>query len=235
VQAAFVGLTERPAVPGPYDLDGLLEAEGDHDEPLSIVWLGDSLASGVGAATPDATFPRKSAALYAALQERSVHITCLATPGARAADVLARQVPAGLTHLGPASVAVLLVGANDVGSLNRPRRFRRQYGAILDALVGSGATVVAVGLPDMGAATVMAQPLRAIAGWAGHRADRDVRRMAAQRGAHYIDINCAPPPEEKPPVYLAADNWHPNDVTYHFWADRLASFLSPLLAAGIST
>ncbi len=226
VQAAVVGLTARPLVPGPYDVDGLLEVADHAGEALPILWLGDSLASGVGADTLEATFPHRSAALCAGLQNRSIRVTSLAEAGARAADVLARQVPEAITRLDPSHVAVLLVGSNDVGTLNPPRRFRRQYGAILDALVGTGATVVAVGLPDLGAATVMARPLRTIAGWVGRRADRDVRRLAAARGALYIDINCEPAAADKPSVYLAADNWHPNDETYHFWADRLATFLS---------
>jgi lysophospholipase L1-like esterase len=206
VQAAIVGFTERPIVPGPYDVDGLLEVADHAGEALSILWLGDSLASGVGADTLEATFPHRSAALCAGLQNRSIRVISLAVAGARARDVLARQVPEAVARLDASQVAVLLVGSNDVGTLNPPRRFRRQYGAILDALVGTGATVVAVGLPDIGAATVMAQPLRAIAGWVGRRADRDVRRMAAARGALYIDINCEPAAEHKPPVYLAADN-----------------------------
>jgi lysophospholipase L1-like esterase len=184
----------------------------------------------VGAGTPDASFPRKSAALYGSAQERSVQVTCLATAGARATDVLAAQVPLALTLLGVGSVAVLLVGSNDVGTLNRPARFRRQYRTILESLVATGATVIAVGLPDFGSATVLAQPLRAIAGWVGHRADRDVRRLAAEHGAHYIDINCRPPASNMPTVYLAADNYHPNDETYLFWSDRLAAFLPPILA-----
>jgi lysophospholipase L1-like esterase len=229
VQAAILGLTERPLVPGPHELDGLFLAPSDQATPLSIVWLGDSLASGVGPDTPGASFPSMSAALYRSAHERSVQVTCLASAGARAADVLAAQVPVAVALLGAGSVAILLVGSNDVGSLNRPRRFRRQYRAILDALVGTGATVVAIGLPDIGSATVLAQPLRAIIGWVGRRADRDVRRLAAVHGAHYIDINCRPPAELMPPVFLAADNYHPNDETYRFWADRLATFLRPIL------
>jgi len=229
VQAALLGLTERPLVPGPHDLDGLFLHDDDDSRPLSIVWLGDSLASGVGADTPDASFPRMSAALYRSAHERSVQVTSLAVAGARATDVLAAQVPLAVALLGAGSVAILLVGSNDVGTLNRPRRFRRQYRAILDALVATGATVVAVGLPDIGSATVLAQPLRAIAGWVGRRADRDVRRLAAVHGAHYIDINCRPPAAQMPLVFLAADNYHPNDETYRFWADRLATFLRPIL------
>jgi lysophospholipase L1-like esterase len=210
VQAALLGLTERPLVPGPHDLDGLFLHDDDDSRPLSIVWLGDSLASGVGADTPDASFPRMSAALYRSAHERSVQVTSLAVAGARATDVLAAQVPLAVALLGAGSVAILLVGSNDVGTLNRPRRFRRQYRAIRSA-------------------TVLAQPLRAIAGWVGRRADRDVRRLAAVHGAHYIDINCRPPAAQMPLVFLAADNYHPNDETYRFWADRLATFLRPIL------
>lgn len=230
----MVGLTSRPTVPGPYELDGLVPPGDPTAAPLSVLWLGDSLASGVGAATRDASFPRNAAARMAASHGRSVLLTSLASAGARAADVLAHQVPVAVARLDPTHVIVLLVGSNDVGTLNSPLRFRRQYRAIVDALVATEATVVTVGLPDIGAATVLRQPLRAIAGWVGRRADRDVRRIAAAGGAHYIDINCEPPAEDKPEVYLAADNWHPNDETYDFWAERLVTFLAPLLAVRAS-
>ena len=230
VQGALVGFTNRPDVPGPHVVDGLFRAQGDSAEPLSIVWLGDSLAAGVGAETADASVASLSASLYRSAHQRTVQLTCLAKAGSRATDVLTAQVPLALGLLSVGTVAVLLVGSNDVATLNPQRRFRRQYRDILDALVGTGSTVVAVGLPDIGSATVLAQPLRMIAGWAGRRTDAEVRRLALIHGAHYIDINCRPPVELMPTVYLAADNYHPNNETYRFWADRIATFLRTILA-----
>src|SRR4051812_3225621 len=167
IQGAVLWATERPQVPGPHGLDGLRPVDGDVQAPLDIVWLGDSLASGVGAETADQAFPARAASLYGASLGRSVTLTCLALPGACAADVAEHQVPLAVDRLAPGSVAVLTVGSNDVASLTSPRRFRAGYAAMLQALVATGAVVVAVGLPDIGAVTAMGQPLRGLAGWAG--------------------------------------------------------------------
>ena len=93
IQGAVLWATERPAVPGPHGLDGLHPAEGDAQQPLDLVWLGDSLASGVGAETADQAFPARAASLYGAALGRSVELTCLALPGACTADVIAHQLP----------------------------------------------------------------------------------------------------------------------------------------------
>lgn len=240
VQGVVVWRTARPAVPGPHVLDGLVGRTGDdaleqpvgadRADPVPLVWLGDSLACGVGAASADAALPRKAAALWCQSDGRSMRLTCLARPGARSEDVLGEQVPAALSLLDARAVVVATVGANDVGSLTHPGRYRRNLAAILDALVATGATVVAVGLPDMGSAAVMRRPLRTLAGWAGRYADRQVRRLAGAHGAHYVHIAVRPSRGRQPHEYLAADRWHPNDHTYHLWAERVASLLTPLLA-----
>lgn len=234
IQGLVLWRTKRPPVPGPHDQDGVVGSlDGDPGAgaaPMTVVWLGDSLASGVGAGSPDSSFPRLAAALCSSAERRSVHLTCLARPGACTADVLREQVPTAVERLGPGSVAVVTVGSNDVGSFNRPRRFRRQYTTLLDQLSSTGASVVAVGLPHMGSAKVMARPLRTIIGLMGNHADRQVRRLADQGGAHYVKI-ADRARGAKPLTYLAADRWHPNDDTYRSWAMRVA----PLLALACAT
>lgn len=224
IQGLLLWRATQPAVPGPHLQDGVVAAGETDAPPLRVVWLGDSLASGVGAGSPDTSFPRLAASLCAA-EGRAVHLTCLARPGSRTADVLREQVPEALGQLGPESVAVVTVGANDVGTFNRPTRFRQQYTTLLRSLSDTGATVVAVGLPHMGSAKVMARPLRTIIGTIALHADRQVRRIAAEHGAHYVKI-ADRARGAKPVTYLAADRWHPNDDTYRRWALRVA----PLLA-----
>ena len=200
------------------------------DEPVPFVWLGDSLASGVGAASADTSFPRRSAQLFAEQQGGSVALTCLARPGAVAADVLAEQVPRALELLRPGAVAVVTVGANDVGGLTHPRRFKRTYRAILEQLDATGAAIVTVGLPDIGSAVVIPQPLRTLARHVGRRADRQIQRLARAHDAHFVSIDVRAPWRTKAAEYLAADRWHPNDDTYGLWAQNFAALVGPLLA-----
>jgi len=225
IQGAVLLATERPKVPGPHGLDGMHPAPGDAEPPLDLVWLGDSLASGVGAETADEAFPARAASLYGASLGRSVELTCLALPGACTADVVAHQLPVAVARLLPGSVAVLTVGSNDVASLTNPRRFRAGYAAMLQALVATGAIVVAVGLPDIGAVTAMRQPLRGLAGWAGRRASRQVSELARAHGAHYLAIDSRPPRGTPWAVFLAADRWHPNAATYAMWADGFVGLM----------
>jgi lysophospholipase L1-like esterase len=231
IQGVGTWRTARPPVPGPHAQDGLVGGDGDGADPITVVWLGDSLACGVGATTPEGSLPRKAAALWCEADGHSVDLLCLARPGASVADVLVRQVPEATPGLGAGTVAVVTVGSNDVGSPRGPHRFRRDYAAVLDALVATGATVIAVGLPHLGSAVVMRRPLRSLASLAGRYADRTVRRVAESHGAHYVHIAVRAPRGTDPVTYLAADRWHPNDATYHLWADRVVTRLRPLVVA----
>ena len=226
--------TARPPVPGPHPQDGLVGGAGDGADPITLVWLGDSLACGVGAATPDSSFPRKAAALWCEADGHAVDLICLAQPGACVADVLTGQVPTAIRGLGRGAVAVVTVGSNDIGSLGGPRRFGRAYATVLQSLIATGATVIAVGLPHLGSAVVMRRPLRSIANLVGLHADRTVRRLAQDHGAHYVHIAVRAPRGTDPETYLAADRWHPNDATYQLWADRVVTRLRPLFVAPVA-
>jgi lysophospholipase L1-like esterase len=230
VQGALLRFTRRPDVPGPHDQDGVLGSSVPTAEPLRLVWLGDSLASGLGADTPDGALPRKAAGLFCATDNRSVSLTCLARAGACAADVLTDQVPAATALLGPGSVAVVTVGSNDVGSLTWPGRFRRDYDAILARLSSTGATLITTGLPDIGSAMVIRQPLRSLARWVGRRADAQVRTITERYDGHFVGIDHRAEGAH-PVTYLAADRYHPNTETYALWAGRVAALLALVATA----
>lgn len=234
VEALAVSRAVPSPVPGPHHQDGLIALGGCESEPVPIVWLGDSLAAGVGAGHSGAAFPRRAAELLSDMG-CSVDLSCLAVSGARVRDVLASQLPQVLDRLDERTVVVVTVGSNDVAGLTTPRRFHSEYRQLLTTIGDTGATVVAVGLPAISAATVIPQPLRSVAGWVGRRADRKVRRLADRHGAHYVAIGVTPPRGTDWAVYLAADRWHPNDDTYHLWAEGMVAMLSPLLLARLAS
>jgi acyl-CoA thioesterase I len=187
-----------------------------------VVWLGDSTAAGVGASGPARALPRQVADRLG----RPVRLTVLARSGARVADVLRLQLPA-LSALKP-DVVLISVGANDATHFTWRSRFRRDYSRLLSGLPASVATVVLLGVPDLGAPTRLAQPLRAVAGWRGRALDSDVRHLAAQRHAIYVDIagRTGSSFRRHPGRYFAADHYHPNDAGYGLWADAVVSTLT---------
>jgi lysophospholipase L1-like esterase len=198
------------------DLDLVLDRLG---EGRHMVWLGDSTAAGVGASTSAGALVSQVADGLAATS-----VSVLAVSGARVADVLEDQVPkvAGLEP----RLILISVGANDTIHLTGRGTFRHTYEKVVQALP-DGVPVVLLGVPDMGAIPRFAQPLRAVAGWRGRSVDTEVRRVAADTGAVYVDIAgpTGPPFRRHPDRYFAADDFHPSDAGYGLWADAVLKAL----------
>jgi lysophospholipase L1-like esterase len=186
-----------------------------------LVWLGDSTAAGVGASGSSAALPSQ---VEDGLGAPDGSLAVLAVSGARAADVLADQVPkvAGLRP----DVVLISVGANDTVHLTGRGAFRHTYEELVRALP-PGVPVVLLGVPDMGAIPRFAQPLRAVAGWRGRNLDAEVRRVAGATGAVYADIAGPTGPlfRRHPGRYFAADDFHPSDAGYGLWADAVLTVL----------
>ena len=184
--------------------------------PLRMLWLGDSTAAGVGASGPDGALPRQVASRLG----RPVQLTVLAISGAQVEDVIEKQLPK-VTALDP-DVVFLSIGANDVVHFTSKDSFTSRYRRLLDQL---GTTpVIALGVPDMGAAPRFAQPLRAIAGWRGRALDGRIRGEVAGRDAvKYVDIagRTGPVMRRDPDRYFALDRYHPNEAGYGLWADAV--------------
>lgn len=198
------------------DVELVLDRPG---EGRRVVWLGDSTAAGVGASSSGGALPSQVADGLAATS-----VSVLAVSGARVADVLRDQVPkvAGLEpHL-----ILISVGANDTNHLTGRGTFRHTYEKVVRA-VPNGVPVVLLGVPDMGAIPRFAQPLRAVAGWRGRNLDAEVRRVAANTGAVYVDIAgpTGPPFRRHPDRYFAADDFHPSAAGYGLWADAVLHVL----------
>jgi lysophospholipase L1-like esterase len=186
-----------------------------------LVWLGDSTAAGVGASGSSGGLPSQVAD---GLSRPDASVSVLAVSGARAADVLADQVPkvAGLRP----DLVLISVGANDTIHFTGRGTFRETYEEVVRTLPG-GVPVVLLGVPDMGAIPRFLQPLRAVSGWRGRRIDAEVRRVAADTGAVYVDIAgpTGPAFRRHPARYFAADDFHPGDAGYGLWADAVLRVL----------
>jgi len=206
---------ERPftdAIPG----SGLI-GEGLGSRPVRITWMGDSLATGLGCDDIVDT----PAHLTARLLERPVEVSMLAVPGARAIDVLTKQLP----QVDPsADLIVLCVGANDVAAATPRGRYAVQLDRILTALAPT--PVVLLTLPDMAMADRMAEPLRSVAGLAARWFDAARARVAAQH-AHVVCVDIASRPaglsRKAGRVMLCADRFHPGPEGYRVWAERIAT------------
>jgi lysophospholipase L1-like esterase len=190
--------------------------------PVRIAWVGDSLAAGLGCDHVEDTPTHLSARLL----ERAVDVTVHAIPGAKASDVLERQIP----EVDPyTDLVVLCVGANDVACGSR-RVYVEQLEEILAAL--APIPVIMLTLPDMAMPDRMAEPLRSIAG-ARARWFETARAKVAARHPHVVSVDIASRPDGLSRAagrrMLCADRFHPGAEGYRLWAERIATACFELL------
>jgi acyl-CoA thioesterase-1 len=188
---------------------------GDPANPsLTVAWLGDSTAAGVGASGTEGSLPHQVAAAVVAARRGSaavrLELTVLARSGDRVADVVRDQLP----EVGPRhpDVVVVSVGANDTIHATTRSTFRRRYRRLLEGLARAGVPGRRV--------VWLAQPLRTVVGWRSRELDADVDGIARRGGAGYVDIfrHTSRAFRRHPSRYFARDRYHPNDDGYGLWA-----------------
>lgn len=202
--------------------DGLVIGAERSGQPFTMVWLGDSTSTGVGAEDFADSMAVRTAGSVGSAVDKPVSLTVLGVSGAQVHEVLDEQVG----ELSENTDLVLVsVGANDVTHLTRRPTFRHRYGRLVDAIADRApeAAVVLVGVPDMGAVPRFLQPLRWVTGSRGDQLDDDVAALADRRGLRHVDLAAETGPVFRgdPSRYFADDDFHPNDEGHGVWADAV--------------
>jgi len=209
-----------------FPADGTIGLPGQR--PVRVVWLGDSLAAGLGVDAVDETPAR----VVATMLDRAVELRVLAVPGATSGEVLSAQLP---FLPDGADVVILCVGANDVARLRSRRSYRRNLRAILAATAPTPTLVLS--LPAMAMADRIPEPLRSLTG-ARARWFEMARIRALKPHPHAVSIDIASRPahisRRDGRTMLSADRFHPGAAVYRIWAERIAEACHRVLAAPAS-
>ena len=202
--------------------------EGDPDltvagldgPPLMFAVLGDSTGVAVGASDLEYGYPRLIARALSAAARRPVSLSVLAVSGARVADVRSQQLPA-VRRLRP-DIVLIVVGGNDVTHGTGRDAARRDLRAVITSCAETGAAVVVAGVPAMGTAWRVAQPLRWVLGWWGRRLDAIWREETAAQSAVRVELAAETAPAFAADASLySGDGFHPGDRGYALWAAAL--------------
>lgn len=227
---ARLAVSNEPYVTTP--LDGLVD--GDNDVLCRVVWLGDSLAAGMGAISPELSLPR----LVATGRNQDTRLHVFAVPGATSDDVIRTQLPAlqqlrhGLGQIGQRIDAIgITVGANDISAFTPRHRFRANVRRIVQA--GEGAPVVLVSIPQLNDAIRLPRPLRTIASVRALWLDLVLRQVAGTRqDVFYASVRRRPHWIRRRDLrnFLSADRFHPSGAGYAVWADHIIEAFDNALA-----
>lgn len=202
---------------------------GNRGVSLRLAMIGDSLAAGLGATYAHETPGAMLAQRLAERAGRPVVLSTIAVVGARS-DHLALQVERAL--ITRPTVAVILIGANDITHFRPLRRSAARLRSAILTLREDGVCVVVGTCPDLSASVLIPAP-------SNRYAHRQSRRLAAlqtqaslQVGATTVSLADMLGKEfhSRQLELFAADRFHPNADGYA----ALAEVLTPavLSAAG---
>lgn len=213
------------------------------ERTLSLMLVGDSAAAGVGSETQTDALIGK---LIPALQQQAVinarfdtiDWSLQATTGHTSFDIL-RRLYVMATPKQPVDVMVLSVGVNDTTANISKDKWQKQLQeiiAIAKRKFGVRALIFS-SLPPMAQMPALPVPLNGFIGSIATGLDEILQQVCAEHdGVHYMEADFKRMSEEHSngePVdaatMFASDGFHPNPITYKYWAQQLAELISELL------
>ncbi|WP_425845760.1 protealysin inhibitor emfourin [Agrococcus sp. TSP3-2-1] len=205
------------------------EARGG--EPLRLLLVGDSTATGVGTERLEDALAVRLAEQLSTLADRSVAWRIEGQEGSTAAAVLERHL-AVLDEQAhePFDVILLLVGANDALQLVRRGAFSATVRSLLDGLrrhLRPTGVLGVAGAPQIDTFEWLPQPIRSLLGGHARSLDDALQRIAAAAP----DAIHLPTPAILEPRWHAPDGFHPSAAGYALWAGLIAPAIHDALEA----
>lgn len=203
---------------------------------VHLMMFGDSTACGYGCRTAEEVPGVLIARKLAEQTGKRVRLSTKAIVGATSKGVCG-QVDAMFVAGPPPDAAVIIIGANDVTSLNAIRESAQRLASSVRRLRARGTVVIVGTCPDFGVITAIPQPLRSLAHTRGARLARAQTVAVKTAGgvpvplAHLLAGQFRAAPE----LMFSADRYHPSATAYALAADQLLLALRDALREKIGT
>ena len=189
---------------------------GTVDEPLRLLFVGDSSAAGVGVEWQHEALAQQAAEIVAKESKRSVRWHLIAKSGANTRDAI-ELVKVHANER--ADVVISALGVNDVTAQNGSKRFVGDYKELLSVVAqrtGASAAVIS-GLPPLHILPAAPQPLRWYLGQCAKRLDDALQSLCeAHPNARFVSLTWAKASE------MARDKFHPGKGQYKHWSELVA-------------
>ncbi|AGM27793.1 Conserved hypothetical protein (lipolytic enzyme G-D-S-L?) [Mycobacteroides abscessus] len=182
---------------------------------LHLAIFGDSTATGYGCHIPDEVPGVLLARGLAEESGKRIRLSTKAISGATSKG-LAAQIDAMSIIGPPPDAAVIMIGANDVTSLNAVRASAQRLGDAVRRLRAAGSVVVVGTCPDFGVITAIPQPLRAVVRSRGLRLAHFQASAVRATGGVPVPLADLLAPEflQAPEEMFADDHYHPSAAGY---------------------
>ncbi|MFN8098633.1 MAG: SGNH/GDSL hydrolase family protein [Dermatophilaceae bacterium] len=202
------------------DADGRAGQVGSGAWRLTVVAVGDSVTAGYALAHHRASVAGQLAARLAAAYEATVEWRVAAKSGITAGEALS-LLSADL--LQDADLVFLSVGVNDLKNLHSVARFRREFAALLDAVLAAAPTayVCWLGIPPLDHFPAFPRPLADVLGWRGRTFDAIAVEAVCRRPRAFRIQSDGPLGQEM----FGPDGFHPSATLHAAFADAVMAGL----------
>jgi len=197
---------------------------------LHLMVFGDSTAAGYGCRNGGEVPGAVVARGLADLTGSPIRLSTKAIVGATSKG-LASQVDAMLVAGPPPDAAIIMIGANDVTTLNGIGPSAKRLGAAVSRLQAGGTAVVVGTCPDFGWITAIPQPLRWTARSIGLRLARAQAAETRAAGGVAVPLAALLTPHfmTEPERLFSEDHYHPSADGYALAAGQLLAALCEAL------
>jgi len=198
-------------------------------KPLKYVVLGDSTSISQGG-DYDRGYARESARFIAG-KGYNVTFQNFGISGARAADLLEKQIPKAAA-IKP-DIVLIAVGANDTTHFTDTDNVRRDLASVIAKLkkANPAVRILLTGSPQMGSVPRFPEPSKTIMRQRSAQINTAVRGLVNNNQVYFVPIaEETGPIFTRHPEYYAADNFHPNTTGYTIWTPVITDVLAKVLA-----
>lgn len=200
--------------------DGTEGSVGTGPRRMCVVALGDSVCAGYALPHHRVSVAGQLADRFAQRYDATVEWRVRAVSGFTAAQAMGLVSP---DVLADADLVFVSVGVNDLKAAHTTTRFRRDLGALLDAVLGAAphARVCLLGIPPLEHFPAFPHPLADVLGWRGRAFDAiGVELVRARERA--LRIQASGPLEA---AMFGPDGFHPSETLHAAFADAVMAAL----------
>jgi lysophospholipase L1-like esterase len=208
------------SIPRFTDAEGVTGSVGSGERRMRVVALGDSVTAGYAVPHHRSSVAGQLAVRLADRFDATVEWQACALTGATAGRALGLVSPEALAD---ADLIFVSIGVNDLKNLHSVARFRRELGALLDAILAAAprGRVCLLGIPPLDHFPAFPRPLADALGWRGRVFDAvGVVEVAARERAFRIETT-----DPLGPEMFAGDGFHPSPVLHAAFADAVMAGL----------
>lgn len=216
--AKFYDTIKEKSLVTPFTQHTLTIKNGDQQQTIKYIALGDSLSEGLGADSYQDSFPYLFAQKLSEKKQTQVNFINLAKIGATTQDLINTQLPK-ITNENPDYIT-LLIGTNDIHALTAPDIFQKNYSVILDNLTKTKAKIIVINIPYLGSNKILLPPYSELIGYRTQQFNKIIVQLVKETGVQYVDLYSQTKQAFESNIMLySSDGFHPSSQGYRLWAN----------------